>query len=142
MVIGLAATMAVGMQLISRRAMQVGVQAVTDKVFGEDTPQRQAKRDRDRNTVSFDAGNLPTSRQVSTERGSANLRRVTVTTGSSTGKSVNQDCRLRIGAASGSKTYSPEPVDDSRAGRLARILRTMRGVSGLIRFRRCSPNAG
>ncbi|MBI3322001.1 MAG: hypothetical protein HYZ91_07035 [Candidatus Omnitrophica bacterium] len=84
LIIGLAAIVAVSMQWRARQAIRAGLKTVTNITLGE--PPADPDPAADLNA---------TSTQTVQERGDSGFRRVTTTSSSSTGTSVNEDARTR-----------------------------------------------
>jgi len=84
LLIGLAAIVAVSMQWRARQAIQAGMKTVTDITLGN--PPANPDPAADLNA---------TSKQMVQETGSSGFRRVTTTSASSVGTSINENARTR-----------------------------------------------
>lgn len=92
LVIGIAAIVAISMQALARRAMQAGVRHVSDTVLGAPpAPKKPAP-----GTPPSQQELQAESGRTITEQGSQGFRRVTTTTETVKGRSVNEETRFRL----------------------------------------------
>lgn len=91
LVIGIAAVVAIGMQAVARRTMQTGMRHVSDTVLGAPpAPPPNPGTTPPRQEMQAESG------RTLIEQGSPGFQRLTTTTETVSGHSVNEETRFRV----------------------------------------------